>query len=89
MCMKWCAEVLQSLKCTFETLDGKGRMDIWVQPLDAEGSTESQKAGPMKQIQVTATNYLDELRTRGPKAVEAPKDSDCNAIHSSFSIWRG
>ncbi len=52
-------------------------MDIWVQPLDAEGSVESQKTAPMKQIQVTATNYLDELRTRGPKAVEAPKDSDC------------
>ncbi|KDQ25849.1 hypothetical protein PLEOSDRAFT_1044677, partial [Pleurotus ostreatus PC15] len=66
----------QSLKCTFETLEGKGRMDIWVQPLDAEGSAESQKTAPMKQIQVTATNYLDELRTRGPKAVEAPKDSD-------------
>ncbi|KAF4577114.1 hypothetical protein EYR36_005101 [Pleurotus pulmonarius] len=66
----------QSLKCTFETLEGKGRMDIWVQPLDAEGSVESQKTAPMKQIQVTATNYLDELRTRGPKAVEAPKDSD-------------
>ncbi|KAF9497714.1 Pet127-domain-containing protein [Pleurotus eryngii] len=66
----------QSLKCTFETLEGKGRMDIWVQPLDADDSAESQKTAPMKQIQVTATNYLDELRTRGPKAVEAPKDSD-------------
>ncbi|KAG5220919.1 mitochondrial protein Pet127-domain-containing protein [Salix suchowensis] len=46
------------------------------QPLDADDSAESQKTAPMKQIQVTATNYLDELRTRGPKAVEAPKDSD-------------
>ncbi|KAJ8519016.1 hypothetical protein ONZ45_g3987 [Pleurotus djamor] len=74
----------QSLKCTFETLSGTGEMNIWVQPLaedttgEGEATTEgaSKSAGPIKQLTVTASNYVSSVPTKGPAAVNAPSDAD-------------
>lgn len=52
----------QSVRATFETLEGSGVMNIWVEPLEWD---EEQKGGrPIKQLEVRTWNYLDSQRAR-------------------------
>lgn len=53
----------QSVNATFETEDGNGNLNIWVEPLEWEGNHQ-----PIKQLVVTSTSYLENLRVRSYKA---------------------
>jgi len=67
--------VFQSVKCTFETEEGKGVMNVWVEPTVWESSKER----PIKQLEVKVTSYLDNHPVKGSAAV-ADVDSPCQSF---------
>lgn len=64
--------MFQSVRCTFETEERKGVMNIWVEP----AVWESSKERPIKQLEVKVDSYLGEDAVRGSTAV-TDVDSPC------------
>ncbi|KAG6830703.1 hypothetical protein H0H92_015179 [Tricholoma furcatifolium] len=66
----------ESVKATFEKPEGKDAMNVWVQPVNLPEVTEAEaEAGhptPIKQLVVTASNFLGQDPVRGSVAVGAP-----------------
>ncbi|KAG5651235.1 hypothetical protein H0H81_009354 [Sphagnurus paluster] len=58
----------QSVKATFEKLEGKDVMNVWVQPVEWDGDLE---ARPIRQLEVKASNFLGQDPVRGSTAVSA------------------
>lgn len=49
----------QDVKATFETLEGRGGMNIWVEPVKPDDEMDVDTKAPMKLLQVRIKNYLD------------------------------
>ncbi|KAF8073820.1 RNA processing-related protein, mitochondrial RNA degradation [Lyophyllum atratum] len=58
----------QSVKCTFEKLEAKDVLNVWVQPLEWDGEDEDR---PIRQLEVKVSNYLDQDPVRGSTAVSS------------------
>ncbi|KAF5382603.1 hypothetical protein D9615_002963 [Tricholomella constricta] len=58
----------QSVKCTFEKLEGQDVMNVWVQPVEWDGDPEEH---PIRQLEVKVSNYLDQDPVRGSTAVSS------------------
>ncbi|GLB38468.1 putative mitochondrial protein Pet127 [Lyophyllum shimeji] len=56
----------QSVKCTFEKLEGRDALNVWVQPLEWAGEEEDR---PIRQLEVKVSNYLGQDPVRGWTAV--------------------
>ncbi|KDQ62374.1 hypothetical protein JAAARDRAFT_149198 [Jaapia argillacea MUCL 33604] len=59
----------QSVQCMAETREGKGVMNVFVEPV--EWNEEEQGPRPIIQLDLTSTSYLDNQEVRGPRAVSA------------------
>ncbi|TFK40597.1 mitochondrial protein Pet127-domain-containing protein [Crucibulum laeve] len=58
----------QTVQCTFETQERSRKLNIWVEPEQWEGAAEDR---PIKQLEVTVTNYLGQEPVTGNEAVSS------------------
>ncbi|KAG6856418.1 hypothetical protein H0H87_004637 [Tephrocybe sp. NHM501043] len=85
----------ESVKCTFEKLEGQSVMNVWVQPAErptpkaegeeGEGGVETEAESvlpPIRQLEVRASNFLGQEPVRGSMAVSSV-DEPCKW----FFLW--
>ncbi|KAG5648278.1 hypothetical protein DXG03_004848 [Asterophora parasitica] len=66
----------ETVKATFEKLEGKDVMNVWVQPVEWDGAAEDR---PIRQLEVKISNYLSEDPVRGSTAVSSCADQPWTA----------
>ncbi|KAG6850279.1 hypothetical protein H0H93_015536 [Arthromyces matolae] len=59
----------ESVKCTFEKLEGEGVLKVWVEP--EVSKVEEGQLTPLKQLEVRVNNFLGQVPVRGSSAVTA------------------
>ncbi|KAF8635871.1 hypothetical protein AX15_000060 [Amanita polypyramis BW_CC] len=62
--------LLQSVRCTFETKEDDGKLNVWVEPAECDGTGER----PIKQLEVQVSNYIGISALPGSSAISACDD---------------
>ena len=63
---------LQSVRCTFETKENDGKLNVWVEPAEWSGSGER----PIQQLEVQVSNYIGISVIAGSSAISACDNDD-------------
>ncbi len=70
---------IQSVKCTFETLEKENAMHVWVEPEHWEGEGPA----PIKQLAVTVKHFVNGVASSAQNAIDNT-ETTCQFIPSAI-----